>query len=194
MPRAWHAGHAPFASVGADTFLAVSSSQNALWTCEPEAILQISKSKNRFPKAVKALGLLNVYGPTVTATDGEESRTYRGVVGPAFNERTYALLWAETLELTGTLIGEWTGERGRGLVEMLGADAAKMTLHIMSRVCFGRKMPWVGELDGKEKEVGVKGHEGMSYSEALKEMLENVKVIFLFPAWFLSECPCYREG
>ena len=193
IPRAWHAGYKPFEEAGADTFIAVSPSHNALWTCDPETILQISKSKDEYPKAVKAMSVLNVYGPTVTATDGEESRLYRRIVAPSFNEATYEKLWTNTTSLIEELVSAWTRSESSATVQRLGKDAASMTLHIMSRVCFGREMEWTADLSindhSTHKGARATRYKGLTYSQALSEMLEGILIIFLLPARFLSKGP-----
>ncbi|MCJ1478599.1 hypothetical protein MMC13_007280 [Lambiella insularis] len=179
----------PFEEVGADTFLAVAPSHNSLWTCEPEAVLQISRSKDEFSKPAKALSVLNVYGPTVTATDGEESRLYRRIVGPSFNDKTHAAVWNSSIKQVERLLGLWEKNGKDDLVPRLGEDAARMTLYIMSKVCFGKTMSQMGDMNSPGKEVlyeqGQK-YNGLAYSQALSEMLENILTIFLLPTALLS--------
>ncbi len=67
----------------------VSDGENILWTCDPDSILQFSKRYHEFIKPVKMMGILNMYGPTITATEGEKSRTYRKTAIPSFNNRTH---------------------------------------------------------------------------------------------------------
>lgn len=72
--RVWHEGYGPFARQGSDTFMVVSPGGNILWSCDPDTILQFSKRNHDFVKPVEMMGMLNMYGPTVTATEGEENR------------------------------------------------------------------------------------------------------------------------
>ena len=71
--RRWHHGFEPFKSLGVDTFIIVSPGGNTLCTCDPELNSQVLGG-GEFGKLVKLLKVLNIYGPTMTGTEGEETR------------------------------------------------------------------------------------------------------------------------
>ncbi len=60
LDRIWHSGHQPFAIKGADTLIAVSPSQNTLFTCDPKLITQLLRDP-AFGKPTAMLGLLNLF-------------------------------------------------------------------------------------------------------------------------------------
>lgn len=180
----WHAGHEPFALLGTDTFIMVSAGGNVLWTCDPEAILQFSRRHHDFVKPVEIMGMLNIYGPTITATEGEESRLYRKTAGPAFNDRTHGSVWTESLGQTASLLNMWRDVKTP--ITHLNKDLATLTLHVISYVCFDRQMDW-GEESGYE-ETSSKGHK-MSYRKAISSMVANIPILFLVPPLILSKEP-----
>ena len=180
--RVWHAGYAPFAHVGSDSFIMVSPGGNVLWTCDPEAILQFSRRHHDFVKPVEMLGMLNMYGPTITGTEGEESRVYRKIAGPSFNDRTHGSVWTQGLEQTAKMLDKWNS-LGAGVMH-LDRDLAELTLHTISYVCFDRQMNGVHPKE--HQNVSTKAHK-MSYQEAVGSMLANIPILFTVPFPVISK-------
>ena len=166
--------------MGSDTFIVVSSSGNVLWTCDSEAVLQFSKQHHDFVKPVKMMGMLNIYGPTITATEGEESRLYRRITAPTFNESTHGLAWSESLKQATAMLQAWGKTQGPAV--QVTEDTAKLTLHVISYVCFNRTIGW----ETNHKDNTPRGHT-MSYREAISSMLENTGTLFVTPPPILSK-------
>lgn len=179
--RVWHEGYGPFARQGSDTFIVVSAGGNVLWTCDPEMILQFSKRSHDFVKPVEMMGMLNMYGPTVTATEGDESRRYRKIAAPSFNDRTHSSVWTESLEQTAALAKQW--DRQPPIVK-LNEDIAKLTLQVISCVCFDRPLGGTEVLESQDKPP--KGHL-MTYREAIGSMVDYIPTLFVVPPPILSK-------
>ena len=160
----------------------VSPGDNVLWTCDPEAVLQFSK-RQEFVKPVEMMGMLNMYGPTITGTEGEESRAYRKIAGPSFNDRTHRSVWTESIVETRSLLAMWKGSDN--LTGELNKDLARLTLNLTSYVCFDHKMMWVG--GGEDPSILDKGH-NFTYEEAIGSMLDNIPILFATPPPILSRC------
>ena len=163
--------------------MVVSAGGNVLWTCDPNTILQFSRRSHDFVKPVEMMGILNIYGPTITATEGEESRTYRKVAGPSFNARTHDLVWTESLGQTSTMLEQWSGLKTP--IMQLNEDVASLTLKVISYVCFDRQMASSEATTGPQ--VGLPAGHSMSYREAISSMVDNIPVLFVLPPWVLSE-------
>jgi hypothetical protein len=179
--RVWHGGYAPFARMGSDTFIVVSAGGNIVWSCDPEAIAQFTKQHHDFVKPVEMMGMLNIYGPTITATEGQESRHYRRITAPSFNDRTHSSAWAESLSQSASLLTSWN--RMGGTITQLNEDLATLTLHVISFVCFDRQIKWI-ENPGHENPAP-EGHE-LSYEEAISSMAANTGTLFITPPPLLS--------
>ena len=82
-------------SVGSDTYNVVSPIGNIIYTCDPEAINQMFRN-NSFDKPGNLMSTLTIFGPTMSGTDNQESRLYRKLTTPFFNERTMARVWNNT--------------------------------------------------------------------------------------------------
>ena len=179
--RVWHHGHEPFARAGTDTLMLVSPAGNILWTCDPEVVLQVCHRRHDFVKPVEMMGMLNMYGPTVTATEGEENRVYRKITAPSFNEQTHCAVWIESLEQSEAMLKTW--KLNRGYVSHLSDDMARLTLHVISLVCFDRKLQW---LDDQSRQGKLPSGHTLSYRESIGAMLENNSTLFVTPPPVLS--------
>ncbi|KAL8994188.1 MAG: hypothetical protein Q9188_007139 [Gyalolechia gomerana] len=180
----WHEGHAPFAHLKTDNVIVVSPGGNILWTCDPESIHQFSKRSHDFVKPVEMMGMLNLYGPTITATEGEESRTYRKIAAPSFNDRTHGAAWAESLKRSLSMIQGW--KEANAPIAQLNEHVARLTLQVISFVCFDRPMdaPSATRLDIQPS----KSHK-LTYSEAISSMVANIPTLFIIPPPVLKFSP-----
>jgi hypothetical protein len=147
--------------VGADTFFVVSAGGNVLWTCDPDVITQISNRKSDFTKPTDTLGMLNLYGPTITASEEEEHR-----------------IWQESVRQAGLMLDFWNRDGGR--VADMNADANRYALHVLSKAFFGKTMTW--EFDAEKSH----GHH-LSYPEAIGAVFKYNNTIFTTLWPLLSE-------
>ncbi|KAI9675583.1 MAG: hypothetical protein M1817_000949 [Caeruleum heppii] len=205
----WAQGFRPFKDLDADTFLAVSPGGSILWTCEPEAISQISTRRNDFPKPIEMYKVLNVYGPNVVGTEGMVWRHHRKTTAPQFTEENNRLVWSETLDQMQLMMDSWMGSEGQASVPIpeLSSDIMRVTLHIISRAGFGKKLLWPGQGQQEQDEsisrmqsstmgtVKVQdsaaippGHL-LSYKDALAAVLSNLLWIILLPHSLLKNSP-----
>ncbi|KAL6873063.1 cytochrome P450 [Trichoderma novae-zelandiae] len=168
----WHNGYEPFERLQANTFLAVSPGGLILYTCDPDVNVQLFRDAS-FGKPAELLSILNVYGPTITGTDGPESRLYRKVTGPFFTETTLRRVFAQSVSGAKML-----------LAALLRPDAHRHLRALSARVSLNTLS------------------QTLSYSQALHGLLENLGAIFVLPHWLLRLSPlrslhhaavCYSE-
>ena len=167
----------PFRCIGVDTFMLVTPKGNILFTCDLDAAQQMLRN-NALGKPLELLGILNTFGPTMTGTDGQESRLYRKISAPFFNEDTMSRVWESSLRSAGTLL-----EVVRGHNEELRPTLARMTLHLLNEICFESKRNCIDELQLRAPVPP--GHD-LSLSQAMAAMLEYLPTIFLTPPFVLS--------
>lgn len=184
LDRIWHSGHRPFAISGADTIMAVAPSQNILFTCDPKLITQLLRNP-AFGKPTALLGLLNLFGPTMTGTDGPENKLYRKVVAPYFNQTTMDYVFRESLDATSSLlqvIGEHAGPIDTQLRPML----SKLALHILAKCGFGKEGSCLQELRFSEDPPS--GHE-LSFADTILGIDQDLPLIALTPPVLLNNSP-----
>ena len=176
--RIWHAGYEPFRKIGEDAFLIVSPGGIALWTCDAQFTINIMNRRKDFPKAVDMLSILNLYGPTIVAAEGDEHRLYRSIAITSFNERMHADVWKTSMKEAEKLAEDWA--RTDGIAANVVDDSARFALHVLSKVLYGREMDWIGE------EQIAEGHE-LNFRRACGDAFKYNDVLFLTPRPILSK-------
>jgi hypothetical protein len=182
LERGWSEGYDPFQRIGSDVFIAVSPSQNILFSSNAEASNQFLMRTNQFHKPVDLLQILNIFGPTITGTDGAENQLYRRVTSPFFNNATMHVVWEKSIESTGVLL-DVLEELHTSIDEQMRPILARLTLHILNAASFEDNTTCHDKLSFSDKPLP--GFE-LSYTTALHAVLENFATIFLTPSILLS--------
>lgn len=196
--------HEIFARVGHDTFLTVSGGGLVLYTCEPAVITQITTRRNDFPKPTKIYRSLDIYGKNVVSTEGPMWRQHRKATSPPFTEKNNHIVWAETIDQASAMLASWVGPDGKGdkTVDRVMDDTMRLSLYVISRAGFGRKLAWpaaeakatedVDYVDPskiKNEDEGKDAGHSMSYTYAIHCLLDNILLQFIFPRWLLTRLP-----
>ena len=200
----WDQRHEIFERVGHDTFLTCSPGGAAFWTADPAVINQITTRRNDFPKPTHMYRSVDIYGKNVVSTEGAEWRHHRKSTSPPFTEKNNQVVWMETIDQTQAMVASWVGKDGKGnkTVDRIMDDTMRLSLYVISRAGFGRKLEWptedtkTQERDGNVDPSKIKneshdidpGHT-MSYTYSLHCLLDNILLQFLLPRWLLVHLP-----
>ena len=179
----WHNGYVPFSDVGVDSLMIVSPNSNILVTSDPDTAHQISQN-TAFGKPRELMGMLNIFGPTLTGADGPEARLYRKLTAPFFNQETMNRVWMTSLNSAEVLAGVL-----EGCNEKLRPLLARLTLHIVNTVCFESGHDCLDELQDR---VHIPPGHNLSVAQAMSTVLDFLPTVFSTPAIILSMChgPC----
>ena len=194
-------GHQLFKSVGHDTFLTVAPDGITMYTCEPAVISQITTRRNDFPKPTQIYKVLDIYGKNVVTTEGQMWRQHRKATSPPFTEANNHLVWAETIDQAQKMVNSWVGKT----VDRVMDDTMRLSLHVISRAGFGRRLDWPQEGDAetidqtyddpskiRNKQLEADDGHTMSYTYAIHCLLDNILFQFLLPRWMLERLPLKR--
>lgn len=200
----WDHRYEIFERVGSDTFLTCSPTRIALWTADAAVISQIATRRTDFPKPTKFYRSVEIYGKNVVSSEGAEWRHHRKSTSPPFTEKNNTVVWAETIDQTQAMLASWLGPDGKGnrTVDRIMDDTMRLSLHIISRAGFGRKLGWPAADAGHKTEADYfdpskiknesddidEGHT-MSYTYSIHCLLDNILFQFLFPRWLLERVP-----
>lgn len=193
-----------FESIGHDTFLTVSPGGITLYTIDPSVISQITTRRNDFPKPTKIYRSLDVYGKNVVSTEGAHWRQHRKATSPPFTEKNNHLVFSETIDQASDMLASWLGPEGKGnvTVDRVMDDTMRLSLYVISRAGFGRKLQWPAadskaDVDANyadpskirnAKDERDPGH-SMSYTYAIHCLLDNIILLFVLPTWLLDRLP-----
>jgi cytochrome P450 len=173
-------------------------------TADPAVITQITTRRNDFPKPTAIYRSLDIYGKNVVTTEGSYWRQHRKATSPPFTEKNNHLVWAESIDQARDMLASWVGPDGQGhnLVDRVMDDTMRLSLYVISRAGFGRKLQWpasdaTGETDASyvdhskilNEEKEREGHHSMSYTYAIHCLLDNILLQFLLPRWVVKNAP-----
>lgn len=179
-----------------------------MFTCDAEAIHQITSRREAFPKQTSNYKILSIFGRNMLAAEGAEWKMHRKGVSASFNERNAAHIFAESIQQTQGLISYWMGGgkqddgkkrdgKDSGTILTLEHDTMTLALNIIAHVGFGLRLVWPGQAlpanaDTKIKKYGSheppKGH-SMTFADSVATVLERVLLILLVPTRLLQILP-----
>lgn len=168
-----------------DAFIVVAPGRNALHVADAEVISQIAARRNDFPKPLDIYGAVDIYGKNVVSVEGDVWRLHRRIAQPSFSERNNRVVWAEALHQGQAIVQSWlrkSDDRSGVSSAILdpGADTMRLSLHVISKAGFGRKMLWPFE---EEQQFGP-GGEGLPANHEVCSQ-EQIHYVFL-EAWTLT--------
>jgi cytochrome P450 len=154
--------------------------------------------RNDFVKPVELYGIVDIFGSSILSTEGAEWKRHRKIAAPAFNEKSNALVWKESLSQAGGLMKLWSSLKGNVSSDMRINDTALytalLTLNVISGVGFGIRQVWD---DKDEALLGTKvvpgfntaklrNNHSLGFKDALNTLLHGMIWMAIFPVWLLS--------
>ncbi|KAF9525621.1 cytochrome P450 [Crepidotus variabilis] len=138
--------------------------------------------KTSFAKADQFQPALLYWGMNLVAADKEVWRKHRRIVGPAFNNSVYEMVWKETLQLYRdmTAAEQWDGKQE--IVVPVAQDITfKLALLVIGKCGFGFRFGW---LDSPQS-----GGRKFSLQEALRIVADTNLQATLLPKWIRRYSP-----
>jgi len=182
-----------FEEMKSDSFFLCSPSGSMFMTCDVHIVKQILGKAHDFHAPVEVLGLYNIYGPTLAASEGEQWRLYRNISTPFFNSKTHGMVWKESLEKAERVSTQWA--RGDTLVsDVKGEVMSKLNLRVIAKIFYNQELEY--DQNDTMKDVAPCGH-SLTFSEAINAVLSNLATIFGLPRWLLgssAEDICLQPG
>jgi hypothetical protein len=175
--------------MGSDIFIVCSPGRNSVFVADPEATTQITTRRNDFPKPIEIYGSVDLFGKNVVSTEGSIWRHHRKITSPPFTEKNNHLVWQESLHQAQSMMASFLDKNAeKGTVSDIAAATMRLSLHVISRAGFGRRLLWPHEELEQDGQAGVvpEGHT-MTYKDSLSTLLENIIAVMLLPKWFLGK-------
>ena len=150
-------------------------------TCDPEVSNQIFR-RNEFTKPVELIELLNIFGPGLTGSEGEQGRLYRKITAPFFTEQTMDQVWRTSMNNIRTLMRDLMVGPVHGSSRSLRSMIARMTLHNLLTVCITKR----SEPEFNQSQEIVEKDHKMGFHEAVLSVLDNFVTLASIPKPMLS--------
>lgn len=135
--------------------------------------------KRSFYKPPTASAALLLWGMNIVAADGEMWRKHRRIIGPAFNNRLYEMVWSETLDTYREMISAegWT-TKDMMEVPVVQKLTSKLALLLIAKCGFGLSFNW---------SAPPKAPNGsMTIQEAIRIVCDTTLLAIIAPKWLLS--------
>ncbi|KAL2059968.1 hypothetical protein VTL71DRAFT_10123 [Oculimacula yallundae] len=149
-----------------------------VYTIDATVSRQILSRGRDFIKPGKYAKILDIYGPTVLSTNGEDWQRHRKITAATFSNATNRLVWAESIRQTRQMVEHHTtsDEPSPGMITTIGSDLSKLFLHVFTRVALGISYDFHSE----SEELVPEGHR-MSYRDCLHNVLDDITLLHVVP-------------
>jgi len=187
-----------------EVYLIVSPGQIFMSCSNAEANVQLTTRRRDFVKPVELYAIVDIFGPSILTTEGEEWKRHRKIVAPAFSEKSNSLVWRESLRQGLEMVEVWSKLEGNTSGTMKVDDTApytaNMALHVISAAGFGVEQLWAGEDEAKLGSKAVPGFNTskligshtLTFKESLKTLLRSIIWLAIFPVPLLGGL--YQRG
>ncbi|KAK4038604.1 cytochrome P450-like protein [Parachaetomium inaequale] len=162
-----------------EAFVLVTPSRNWFYLADPEALFNMYRRGKDFPRWVEITKMLDVFGgPTIATASGEQWRRIRKISNSCLNEQCNAVVWAESAALGDAMAQYWAS---RGVFTSVGEDSRTVTLHVLSKACFGQSFAFEGHDERRPASASA------SFRFSLLTVMENALLLMaLTPRFFTN--------
>ncbi|KAH8883485.1 cytochrome P450-like protein [Thozetella sp. PMI_491] len=178
--RGWHEhdGMRTHEELG-EAFVLVTPSRNWLYLADPEALYNMYRRGNDFPRWVEITKMLDVFGgPNIATASGEQWKAHRRIVNSCLNEQCNAIVWTEATSLGDAMARYWDSKK---VFTSVGEDARTVSLHVLTKACFGQSF----EFEGHGERLTTTPSASFRFS--LLTIMENALLILaLGPRFFMN--------
>ncbi|KAG6901989.1 hypothetical protein C0995_005948 [Termitomyces sp. Mi166 len=135
--------------------------------------------KSSFIKPQSASRALLLWGMNLVAADGDTWRKHRRIMGPAFNNKLYQMVWRETLETYREMLSaeNWSSKTALD-VPVIQKLTFKLALLIIGKCGFGFSFNWSAPPTAPDG--------SMSVQEALRIVADSHMLAIAAPKWLLG--------
>ncbi|KAF8068991.1 cytochrome P450 [Lyophyllum atratum] len=166
---------------GADTFSVVPFLVGlpSIYTSNLDVMRQVVSGEQRtsFRKSKESNQVLIKWGHNLaSASDMDMWRRHRRVMGPAFNNKLYQMVWSETLD-TYRQMESVEGWVGKSSIEIPAVQklSTKMALLVIAKCGFGFDFDWSAPPTGPDGK--------MTIQEAVRILADSHAIALMMPDW-----------
>ncbi|KZS91953.1 cytochrome P450 [Sistotremastrum niveocremeum HHB9708] len=147
-----------------------------------EVAKQMMATNAAFGKPPEASRAIEILGPNIVSADGETWKRQRRIAAPAFNQKSYQLVWEETKRSFLQMIDhENWGDKDVVTIPDFNTYTRKIALFVISACGFGMPLDWSEPAQNERGE--------WSNREIITQVSLNIITKFIAPAWAYKLIP-----
>ncbi|KAF2449023.1 cytochrome P450 [Karstenula rhodostoma CBS 690.94] len=152
-------------------FILVSPGGNRLYIADPHVAKEILKQRKGFPRDLRMMQMLSVFGKNVFTSGGPEWQKHRKATMVAFSDID-EMVWQESLVQADTMIQE--SLESDGPVRTVAEQTKLLTLNVLTKTLFAGSLARGHSkvIDGKDA--------SLPYRDSIRRILHNVIPILVF--------------
>ncbi|KAK1225613.1 hypothetical protein PQX77_011440 [Marasmius sp. AFHP31] len=142
-------------------------------------IISVGQTRSTFIKSPESVVGGGLYGGNVLTTEGDEWRKHRRIMGPAFGNSLYQLVWDQSLQTYRDMVASegWSGKKSVEVPRLQDATF-KFALIVLGVCAFGFDFNWASPLASPGGD--------MSVQEAMRTVIDKWIFIIFAPGWLKS--------
>ncbi|KAJ7759238.1 cytochrome P450 [Mycena metata] len=151
--------------------------QPFLYTSSIEVANQIlsSQGTQNFKKSAQFVTPVAQYGSNLFTSNGAEWRRHRRIMGPAFTNDTYSMVWDETASIYSEMCSAEGWDKLQTVnIPVVNSLTMKVALTVLTRCAYGQHLPW------NMSEGAIDVHQ---LAEALIIVSETFMERIVLPSW-----------
>ncbi|KAJ3084762.1 hypothetical protein HK102_000556 [Quaeritorhiza haematococci] len=170
-----------------------------LFVGDPDLAKEVINNRHDFPKPTEDYKILEVFGPNIVSTNGEDWRRYRRITAPQFSEKNNKLVHDETVHTMHDLFRFWdrrfektsssesspTIKEGEFEINFT-ATCTQIALHVFAAAGYGKRFTWE-EHESIEKMSVQKTRSNskhvMSFQQATHGTVDYLLAYLVLPKW-----------
>ncbi|KIW92230.1 uncharacterized protein Z519_07214 [Cladophialophora bantiana CBS 173.52] len=160
-------------------FILVTAGSNELSLMDPELASEVLKRIKDFPNTDIGGVILNIFGPSLITSDGENWARQRRLIAPNINEKISGLVFGESCRQAREMLASYMDDL-RGVTDDTMRGMKQIAINVLGTAGFGISQPWK-----EEKSSRPKGYR-TTYMEATKTVVENIIEAAVMPAKLLT--------
>ncbi|KAK0634375.1 cytochrome P450 [Bombardia bombarda] len=165
-----------------DIWVLVTPFKNWIYVNDPDALKDIFRRGNDFPRPVFVTEILDVFGPNISTAEGKAWKTQRKIAFHCFNEQNNENVWGESITLASDMLKYWISKPS---IDTAATDLRTLSLHVLSRAGFGKSFKFESKEDREAQASSL--DPAANYKEALQTILENCVLILGLGTKFIAQ-------
>ncbi|KAM5465926.1 hypothetical protein MauCBS54593_006174 [Microsporum audouinii] len=169
-------------------FLVVSPAGLICYIEDPDTATAVCTRRKAFIKPPNKMKMLEPFGPNVVSTDGDLWKFHiRVTVPPLHGDAVHRTVWTETLHRSEILATRWKAAAAGKAAPSLRDGVYDLTVNVMSVAGFEKQPHQQPEKDSTCSPPPL-GHRRLSLVESLFQVVTNLPIFVLLPAWLIRFC------